>query len=135
MPRIAPLVLLVLFVSGCAARRPTPAGVGSIALDTTDPKYHGYFSQVRERIRSKWVYPREAAEGGVEGHVRIEFQITKDGRLSYIQLRESSGTRILDDAAMTAVKLAQPFPPVPDTITTREALSIRGTFRYRIRTD
>ncbi|HEY7205779.1 MAG TPA: energy transducer TonB [Methylomirabilota bacterium] len=102
-----------------------------IPLDTPEPKYQDYFNKVRERIKSKWVYPRPAGERGIEGELLIEFHIAKDGRLEYIELRHSSGTQILDDAALTAVKLAQPFPPVPDDIAKR-SLAINGQFRYQI---
>ena len=102
-----------------------------IPLDTPEPKYQDYFNKVRERIKSKWVYPRPAGERGIEGELLIEFHIAKDGRLEFIELRHSSGTQILDDAALTAVKLAQPFPPVPDEIAKR-TLAINGQFRYQI---
>jgi protein TonB len=102
-----------------------------IPLDTPEPKYQDYFNKVRERIKSKWVYPRPAGERGIEGELLIEFHISKDGRLEFIELRRSSGTAILDDAALTAVKLAQPFPPVPDDIAKR-TLAINGQFRYQI---
>ena len=102
-----------------------------VPLDTPEPKYQDYFNKVRERIKSKWVYPRPAGERGIEGELLIEFHIAKDGRLEYIELRHSSGTQILDDAALTAVKLAQPFPPVPDDIA-KVTLAINGQFRYQI---
>ncbi len=85
-----------------------------IPLDTPEPKYQDYFNKIRERIKANWIYPRQAGDRGIEGELLIEFHIAKDGRLSHIELRHSSGTTILDDAALTAVKLAQPFPPVPD---------------------
>jgi len=102
-----------------------------IPLDTVEPKYQDYFNQVRDRIKAKWVYPRPAGERGIEGELLIEFHIAKDGRLEYIELRHSSGTQILDDAALTAVKLAQPFPPVPDDLAKR-TLAINGQFKYQI---
>jgi protein TonB len=102
-----------------------------VPLDTPEPKYQDYFNKVRERIKSKWVYPRQAGDRGIEGELLIEFHIAKDGRLAFIELRHSSGTAILDDAALTAVKLAQPFPPVPDDIAKR-TLAINGQFRYQI---
>jgi protein TonB len=102
-----------------------------IPLDTPEPRYQDYFNKVRERIKSKWVYPRQAGDRGIEGELLIEFHIAKDGRLAFIELRHSSGTAILDDAAMTAVKLAQPFPPVPDEIA-KQTLPINGQFRYQI---
>jgi protein TonB len=102
-----------------------------IPLDTPEPKYQDYFNKVRERIKANWVYPRQAGERNIEGELLIEFHIAKDGRLEYIELLDSSGTRILDDAALTAVKLAQPFPPVPDDIA-KHTLAINGQFRYQI---
>jgi protein TonB len=102
-----------------------------IPLDTPEPRFQDYFNQVRDRIKAKWVYPRQAGERNIEGELLIEFHIAKDGRLEFIELRHSSGTQILDDAALTAVKLAQPFPPVPDDIAKR-SLAINGQFKYQI---
>jgi TonB family protein len=102
-----------------------------IPLDTAEPKYQDYFNKVRERIKANWVYPRQAGERGIEGELLIEFHIAKDGRVAYLELRHSSGTAILDDAALTAIKLAQPFPPVPDELA-KQALAINGQFKYQI---
>jgi protein TonB len=102
-----------------------------IPLDTPEPKYQDYFNKIRERIKSKWTYPRQAGERGIEGELLIEFHIAKDGRLEFIALRNSSGVAILDDYALTAVKLAQPFPPVPDDIA-KQTLAINGQFKYQI---
>ena len=109
---------------GLPSREPIP-------LDTPEPKYQDYFNKIRERIKANWVYPRQAGERGIEGELLIEFHIAKDGRVAYIELRHSSGTAILDDAALTAVKLAQPFPPVPDEIA-KQTLAINGQFKYQI---
>jgi periplasmic protein TonB len=102
-----------------------------IPLDTPEPRFQDYFNKIRDRIKANWVYPRPAGERNIEGELLIEFHIAKDGRLEYIELRHSSGTPILDDAALTAVKLAQPFPPVPDDIS-KHSLAINGQFRYQI---
>jgi protein TonB len=102
-----------------------------IPLDTPEPKYQDYMNKVRDRIRANWIYPREAGDRNLEGQLLIEFHIAKDGRLQFIALRDSSGVRILDDYAMTAVKLAQPFPPVPDDLA-KGVLPISAEFRYQI---
>ena len=102
-----------------------------IPLDTPEPKYQDYFNKIRERIKANWIYPRQAGERGIEGELLIEFHIAKDGRVAFIELRHSSGTTILDDAALTAIKLAQPFPPVPDAIA-KQTLAINGQFKYQI---
>jgi TonB family protein len=102
-----------------------------IPLDTQEPRYQDYFNKIRDRIKANWVYPRPAGERDIEGELLIKFHIAKDGRLEYIELVHTSGTPILDDAALTAVKLAQPFPPVPDDIA-KHSLAINGQFRYQI---
>jgi len=107
---------------------------GFIPLETTEPKYQEYFNTIRERIKANWIYPSEAGSWGIEGDLNIEFVITKDGHLQFIELRRSSGRLILDHAALNAVKLAQPFPPVPDDLA-KQALAINGLFVYRIRED
>jgi TonB family protein len=115
-------------VPGQKAAAPAPAAVQpeKAAAPTLT-----YFDKVSERIKSKWVYPRPAGERGIEGEVLIEFHIAKDGRLEFTEVRHSSGTQILDDAALAAVKLAQPFPPVPDDIA-KSTLAISGQFRCQI---
>ena len=39
---------------------------------------------------------------------------------------------VVDAAALNAVKIAEPFPPVPDSVA-KQALAINGQFVYRIR--
>jgi TonB family protein len=103
----------------------------AIPLDTPEPKFQDYFNQIRERIKSKWIYPYEASSRGIEGELQIEFGIAKGGELQFIEKRRSSGVEILDDYAMRAVQLASPFPPVPDAIS-KGGLPINGSFRYHI---
>jgi protein TonB len=102
-----------------------------IPLDTKDPRYTDYFERIRRQIRANWIYPREAGERGIGGQLVIEFVIAKDGHLQAIELRRSSGVEILDRFALNAVKLAQPFPRVPDTVA-KAALPIAGIFTYQI---
>ena len=102
-----------------------------IPLDTPDPRYQDYFNQIRERIKSKWIYPYEASSRGIGGELSIEFGIAKSGELQFIERRRSSGVELLDDYAMRAVQLASPFPPVPDAIS-KTGLPIHGIFRYQL---
>ena len=102
-----------------------------IPLDTPDPRYSDYMEKIRQRIKSNWIYPREAGDRGIGGHLVIHFAIAKDGKLEAIELKRSSGVAILDLYALNAVKLAQPFPPVPDSVSKR-ALPIMGVFTYQI---
>lgn len=102
-----------------------------IPLDTADPRYTDYFDKIRRRIKENWVYPREAGERGIGGQLVIEFAIRKDGWLQVVELKRSSGVPILDQYALNALKLAQPFPPVPDSVS-KGPLLIAGIFTYQI---
>ena len=126
------IVLVVIFSAGCASVAPPPPRCtiehpppsdGRIGLDHSDRKHWAYFGQVRQRISANWVYPRTAGEQGIEGKA--------DGRLEYVHLTQSSSTTILDNAALVAVKLAQPFPPVPDSVSS-SGLRLRAAFCYQI---
>ncbi|MFQ5899210.1 MAG: TonB family protein [Candidatus Methylomirabilia bacterium] len=102
-----------------------------IPLDTPDPRYREYFERVRRRIKAKWIYPREVGDRGIGGQLVIEFVIAKTGDLTFVELRRSSGVELLDLYALNAVRLAQPFPPIPDSVS-RGVVGIMGIFTYRI---
>jgi TonB family protein len=103
-----------------------------VPLDTPDPNYREYMQKVKQRIYAKWGYPYEAQSRGLQGKLVIEFHIAKDGHLQFIELKESSGEEILDSFALTAVKLAQVYDPLPDAMR-RDVLPIVGTFVYTLR--
>ena len=48
-----------------------------------------------------------------------------------VWLFRSSGVPVFDEAALTAVQIALPFPPVPDEVA-RQSVAINANFRYRI---
>jgi TonB family protein len=102
-----------------------------IPLDTPDPRYTDYFERIRKQIKAYWIYPREAGERAIGGQLIIDFAIAKSGELEAVELRRTSGVHVLDLYALNAVKLAQPFPPVPDAVS-RGVLPIRGIFTYQI---
>ncbi len=103
-----------------------------IPLDTPDPNYREYMEKVKQRIYAKWGYPYEAQSRGLQGKLIVEFHIAKDGHLQFIELRDSSGEEILDSFAMTAVKLAQVYPPLPDAMK-RDVLPVVAVFVYTLR--
>ena len=125
-----------------AALRPHPPGGGlvggrggiegePIPLDTKDPRFGDYFERLRRAIQGKWLYPREASEKNIGGQLVLEFGIARDGQLRFIELRRSSGVAVLDDYAINAVKLASPFPPIPDGLG-RSGIPVVAVFNYII---
>lgn len=113
------------------AERSTPDRDGSITFDTKELKYHSYLRRLRERIEGVWRYPTLAAERGIYGDLYIRFTINKNGSLGQVELVRTSGHKILDDAAMKALRDANPFWPVPDEIS-KDTFTITGHFVYSI---
>jgi periplasmic protein TonB len=102
-----------------------------VPLETNDPRFHAYFSKVRERIKATWTYPSAAGQRGIEGEVVVTFRIAKDGHLVSVDVWRSSGATILDDYSVRAVQTAAPFPPVPDDVA-KNILTVQSTFRYSL---
>jgi len=107
-----------------------------VPLDTADPKYSDYLLRVKRQIEAKMVYPCIKGTGAQTCEYKsvelmLEFGIRKDGNLGFVALRNSSGYQIMDEASATAVKLASPFPRVPDTVS-KTGFPILARFRYHV---
>lgn len=77
-------------------------------------------------------YPAEARRNKIYGSLRLMVAIYPDGSLKDVELLESSGHRILDDAAVHIVELASPFAPFPDELRqTTDVLEIIRTWQFR----
>lgn len=100
-----------------------------ISLNTKETKYASYFQRIKRQIERVWSYPEEAARYGINGRLSLRFRIARDGRLLEVRLVDPSGSHLLDDAAVNAVKGAAPYYPFPVTID-RDTLSILATFIY-----
>ncbi|MGH7263882.1 MAG: energy transducer TonB, partial [Candidatus Rokuibacteriota bacterium] len=104
-------------------------GQEAIPLNTPDPRYADYFPEIKKRIQDHWVYPTEAARKHQSGQLVLEFVIRKDGRVPVVDVVRSSGFEILDRYALTAVRLAAPFPAIPADFRTEE-IRISASFTY-----
>ena len=60
-------------------------------------------------------YP-EAAKGKLYGSLRLSVRIASDGSVASVEVDQSSGHRILDEAAKRIVQLASPFAAFPPDI-------------------
>ena len=103
----------------------------TISLDTTKSKYISYFKHIRDKLYLVWRYPLAARMNNVQGTVRILFVIDRSGRLKEARVLQSSGSTILDNEALRAIRAAAPFGPFPSDWSERE-LRIRARFIYRL---
>ncbi|MGM0768483.1 MAG: energy transducer TonB [Pseudomonadota bacterium] len=59
-------------------------------------------------------YPTEARRAGIYGTLRMLVSLKKDGTIKEVAILQSSGSTVLDDAAIRIVRMASPFAPFPD---------------------
>ncbi len=77
-------------------------------------------------------YPAEAKRRRIYGSLRLMVAVLPDGSLKEVELLESSGHQVLDDAAIEIVKLAAPFAPFPDELRqTTDILEIIRTWQFQ----
>lgn len=100
-----------------------------VDMNTTNFRFLGYFTNIRKAFEMVWTYPSEAVRRGLQGEVKVEFTIQKSGAVSRIKIVDTSGHKILDDAVVEAIKLAQPFAPLPPGYQ-KDKLTVVGSFRY-----
>jgi len=61
-------------------------------------------------------YPEEAKRRNLSGNLVLDVAINSNGSINSITISQSSGHKILDDAAVRIVRLASPFAPFPDDL-------------------
>ena len=72
-----------------------------------------YQDMVKQKIESCRRYPNWAKKQGIEGIVYLAFVVLPTGVIKDIKIVQSSGFGILDKEAVSTVKRANPFPPIP----------------------
>lgn len=100
-----------------------------VSLNTKDPVYVSYFTKIKQLIESHWEYPELALRYGLQGRLFLEFTVGADGQLERLRMVRSSGSQLLDEEALRAIKAAAPFPPIPPWIKPHP-LSISAAMEY-----
>jgi TonB family protein len=88
-----------------------------ILSDTQGVDFGPYLSRVLQAVRMNWynLIPEVARPPLLErGQVKIEFAITKDGKVAGMRLIGPSGDVALDRAAWGGITASNPFPPLPN---------------------
>ena len=67
-------------------------------------------AEIMRRIEKAKRYPRMARKMGTEGQATVRFRIKPDGKVEGVELMESSGSEILDQASLETVQRASPLP-------------------------
>ena len=90
-------------------------GNGAETSVCVDP---AYLASITAHLKPYFVYPPYAVVHRIQGAVYIHFILDKNGTVLFSEIAKGSGFSVLDDAALSLVRRAQPFPPIPDRIRT-----------------
>jgi TonB family protein len=85
-------------------------GAGGAGIDPGDPDFSEYFRLIERRVRAAWRFPESL--GGTTQTVKIGFALAPEGSLRDARV-VSSSSATLNESALSAMKRAAPFPPLP----------------------
>jgi TonB family protein len=96
--------------TGVATGPGTSGGAGGTGIDPGDPDFSEYFRLIERRVRAAWRFPEGL--GGTTQTVKIGFALAPEGSLRDARV-VSSSSATLNESALSAMKRAAPFPPLP----------------------
>lgn len=81
---------------------------GTVA-EERGPHYDRAVAELRERIIHKKMYPQAARRRNIEGVVLVFLELDAGGQPVELRIIQSSGSRILDNAALSLIEKVIPF--------------------------
>lgn len=92
------------------------ADLGMSASDFGDTKqsFSEFLRKVRNRIKEFQRFPPNVRNLDEGSSTTIRFTLLRNGTIMNPTVSTSSGSRVLDNAALAAVQNAEPYPPFPD---------------------
>jgi len=87
-----------------------------------------YMGEVAKKLHRNKVNPRSQ----LTGTVMLRFTLDPQGEIVSRTIQQSSGSKVLDDAAVAALERAAPFPPLPNTVASGP-LEMQVPFRFLTR--
>ncbi len=104
--------------------------VSAAIHQTSDALYLDSWQRKIEKV-GNLNYPSKARRLNLNGSLKMKVSIRYDGSIEEIAILESSGSKILDDAALRIVRIAAPFNPLPAEIRkTTDVLEIIRVWQF-----
>jgi len=76
-------------------------------------------------------YPEAARRNKLTGSLILDVALNADGTVHQINVLRTSGSKVLDDAAIRIVELSAPFAPFPDNIKSEiDIMHITRTWQF-----
>ena len=111
------------------AKRPNRKFVSASTSEYAYANYQRAWVVRAERV-GNLNYPDEARRRRLGGKVVITVGVRRDGSVESSRVLVSSGTPVLDAAALRVVQLAQPFPPLPRSKDDVDILQVTRTWLF-----
>ena len=93
-----------------AGDKKTSGGIsGPVSISSDNFKYPYYEISLRNKIERNWSPPPL-----IKGSSWVRVVIGRNGKILATEIIESSGNSFYDQAALRAIYLSDPFPPLPD---------------------
>jgi protein TonB len=102
-----------------------------ISADTRESNVAGYLDSWKRRIEAVGAeyFPELGELDGLTGSPTLEVSISASGELADVIIRKSSGSAVLDQAALDILRRASPFDPFPKEIQS-EYDSLRFAYKW-----
>ncbi len=111
------------------AKRPSRKFVSASTQEYAWANYLRAWVDRAERV-GNLNYPDEARRRQLSGTVVINVGIRRNGSVERADIVQSSGIKLLDDAALRIAKLAEPYAPLPKTSEDPDILNVIRTWRF-----
>lgn len=124
----------ILPTNAASAPTPPPQAPKTTRATENASVRTSYMQQCRGLIERHKDYPVMARRGRIEGTVLIRGTLGMDGSLRQCQLARSSGSILLDNAALRSVRNVGQFPPAPQELNGDE-LAFELPISFRLSTE
>jgi protein TonB len=103
-----------------------------ISANTKEYEFAAYMRAWVARIEriGNLNYPDEARREQLHGQLVLTVGLGRNGRIKSVDVIQSSGHKVLDDAAIRIVHLAEPFPALPEDKEKIDELYITRTWQF-----
>jgi len=113
-----------------------PGSAGELPQLLSDPMgvdFRPYLTQILTIVRRNWfaVMP-ESVRLGMTGKVAVQFAVAKSGAVTKVVYASQSGNRALDQAAVTAISMSNPFPALPGNFR-GDRIVLQFNFAYNVK--
>lgn len=103
-----------------------------ISANTQEYAYASYMRGWVQRVEriGNLNYPGEARARSIEGQLVLTVAVRRNGTVERIDVIQSSGYALLDDAAQRIVRLSEPYAPLPAGEDNIDVLHITRTWQF-----